>query len=478
MALVFLGLSPAAAVASTNPSQTIAGAQQLTVGAGGGVETGGGHNIDYWTVQLNGGDQLVVSINASAAGGFNGAYDAYRFELYAPGTTDKTFSSRPPLVTVAVNTLPPGLTLQAPYTGKFVLAICEDLVQSGPTDCRSAIPNGVGTLPSNIVSPMNPYTFATSLGTGSPTAVQASSESQAGSTIETASSTSTGDFDSGGGDNIDFWTLQLTGGDQVGFSINASTADGFIGAYDSYLFELYAPGTTDATFSSRPPLVTVSADALPTEITLQAPYTGNFVLAVCEDATQGPVPDCRSAIPNGVGALPSNVIYPMHPYTFATSLASSPPPTSPPPTSPPPTSPPATSPPATSPPATSSPTVPHQTPAVTTRGLLSLKLTCRGSLCSGTMKLRATSKRTTGRGKRKKTRITIVTIGGVSFSKLADGAHHISLRLDKTGLRLLIQDGYRLTVTVVVTYKFGSTKKTISATITLKGERPKKTKRR
>lgn len=93
------------------------------------------------------------------------------------------------------------------------------------------------------------------------------------------------------------------------------------------------------------------------------------------------------------------------------------------------------------------------------------------------MKLTAASKTTTGRGKRKRTKTTIVTIGGVPFSGLADGAHRISLRLNKTGLRLLKRGGYRLTVTVVVTYKSGSTTKTIRATITLKGTKPKKSTR-
>jgi hypothetical protein len=123
--------------------------------------------------------------------------------------------------------------------------------------------------------------------------------------------------------------------------------------------------------------------------------------------------------------------------------------------------------PATGAPATSPPVVAHQTSGVTASGRLGVKLTCGGSPCSGTMKLTAASKRTTRIGKRKKTTTTIMTIGSVSFSGLAGGAHRISLRLNKTGFRLLKQGGYRLIVTVVVTYKSGSTTKTIRSTITL-----------
>lgn len=219
-----------------------------------------------------------------------------------------------------------------------------------------------------------------------------------------------GGTESGGGANIDFWTVQLNGGDRLVLDMSGSTTSPF------YHFELYAPGTTDGAFS-----------------------TG--------------------------GAPPApNAVDPMNPYTFATTLASSPPPTSPsPPTSPPPPS---------------TLAVAHQTPAVTTSGLLSVKLTCGGSRCSGTMKLRTAFKSITGRGKRKTTKTTIVTIGSVSFPGLADGAHRISLRLNKTGLRLLKQGGYRLTVTVVVTYKSGSTTKTTRATITLKGTKGKKSTRR
>jgi hypothetical protein len=103
-----LALSPAAALASTPVSHMISGAQQLTVGSAGGTESGGGANIDFWEVQLNGGDQLVIDLKNSAVSG-----TAYRFELYAAGTTDRTFASAPPSDALTnAGTIPDQLTLQ------------------------------------------------------------------------------------------------------------------------------------------------------------------------------------------------------------------------------------------------------------------------------------------------------------------------------------------------------------------------------
>jgi hypothetical protein len=107
-------------------------------------------NIDFWTVQLNGGDRLVLDMSGSTSSPF------YHFELYAPGTTDGAFSATPP-VDVAQNfgTTPDQLTLQAPYTGKFILAVCQ-WGADDPPSCQTAdSPGGAPPAP-NAVNPMNP----------------------------------------------------------------------------------------------------------------------------------------------------------------------------------------------------------------------------------------------------------------------------------------------------------------------------------
>jgi len=141
--------------AATPPSDTIAGATQLTLGD---EQSGGGGPVDFWRVKLTGGDQVQIATQTPTMTP-GGAYTSYSFELYPPGTTDTSFPQTPPVFTTAT----PGggsakaiITLKAPYTGTFILAVCEDATG----DCRST-DNGSG------INPMQPYTFTPAI-TGGP----------------------------------------------------------------------------------------------------------------------------------------------------------------------------------------------------------------------------------------------------------------------------------------------------------------------
>src|ERR1700722_13743263 len=151
IALVSLAvvIAPAAALGATTPSPTIAGAGALTVGE---LVSGGGNHIDFWHVSLTGGTQVQVELNNPSRG-------EYHFELYALGTTDATITLHPAVDAVGSNSESGRLTLQAPYTGEFVLAACEN---TGGGDCRTIFTNNSGA------NPMNPYTFITTLATPAP----------------------------------------------------------------------------------------------------------------------------------------------------------------------------------------------------------------------------------------------------------------------------------------------------------------------
>jgi hypothetical protein len=118
-----------------------------------------------------------------------------------------------------------------------------------------------------------------------------------------------------------------------------------------------------------------------------------------------------------------------------------------------------------------------KTATVATSGALTVKVTCSGSPCSATLKLTTRVKKTTGKRKRKKTKTTIVTIGSASLSALPVGAHNVSLKLNKTGVRLLKQ-AHTLHSTATATYTSGSTTKTVSFAVTLNGAKPKKNKKK
>jgi hypothetical protein len=100
-----------------------------------------------------------------------------------------------------------------------------------------------------------------------------------GHTISTATTLETGVTETGGGGLVDFWKVPLSGGEQVNFTVNGSTAH-------SFYLDLYVPTTDDANFPHATAFTSGSTNyKAESTITLQAPYTGTFVLAVCEDVT-------------------------------------------------------------------------------------------------------------------------------------------------------------------------------------------------
>jgi hypothetical protein len=134
------------------------------------------------------------------------------------------------------------------------------------------------------------------------TAGVASASTAPGHTIATAGTLGVPDSASGGGGPIDFWKLSLSGGDDVQFTVPAVSGNG-------YTFALFAPGTTDTLFPTAKAFASQSPnDSAQAVFELMAPYTGTFILAVCE-ATYA----CTS-VENGGGQNP------MSPYTFTTTL--------------------------------------------------------------------------------------------------------------------------------------------------------------
>jgi hypothetical protein len=289
LALILSGLGVAAvaapAVAATAPGHTIASAGTL---GGSDAAAGGGGAIDFWNIHLNGGDVVQFEATTSTNGNFS-------FQLYAPGTTDANFPSATSFASYSTEGNEKTVfTLQAPYNGTFVLAVCEDT----GGDCPS-VDSGNGS------NPMDAYTFTTSLAT-SVSGKVAAAEVRASSTIARAPALGLGHFEAGGAGPIDFWKVRLNGGDAVRFETTTSTNGNFS-------FQLYAPSTDDGNFPAATTFATYSTEGdQKTVYTLQAPYNGTFLLAVCED-TGG---DCPS-VDSGNGSNP------MDPYTFTTSLATS-----------------------------------------------------------------------------------------------------------------------------------------------------------
>ena len=150
LALLLSGLTIAAtagaASATPPPGHTIATARNLGVP---GSASGGGGPVDFWRMSLSGGDDVQFTVPPTP-------YPAgYYFALFAPGTTDTSFPTASAITGHTTNgNAQTVFDLQAPYTGTFVLAVCQATVY-----CPS-VENGGG------VNPMNPYTFTTDLSGG------------------------------------------------------------------------------------------------------------------------------------------------------------------------------------------------------------------------------------------------------------------------------------------------------------------------
>ena len=128
--------------------------------------------------------------------------------------------------------------------------------------------------------------------------------------------------------------------------------------------------------------------------------------------------------------------------------------------------------------ATSLLTIPKQNDSVSSKGNLSVVVDCAGAPCSsGSITLLAKVKKTTGKGKKKKTKTVVETIGTVSFSSLALGTDTIAIKLNSTGLKLLKHDGYKLKSTASATYLSGKVFQTATGELDLKGHKPKKKKK-
>jgi len=290
-------VAPSFAAAATSASHTIKNASPLTLNK---VVHGGGGPIDFWKVNLYGGDQVQLATTTPSV--TPGDSDTiYSFELFPPGTTDTSFPQTPPVSSTAT---PQGstrsvLVLQAPYNGTFILAVCENV----GGDCRG-VDSGGG------VNPMQSYSFTPSLiGGGIPSSV-GKKETRAAPTIAKAPLMPVGNFEAGGGNAIDFWKVTLFGGDQV--QLATTTPAVTPGDSDSiYSFELFPPGTNDTNFPQTPPVSSAATPQGSTKATLvlQAPYNATFILAVCENVSG----DCRN-VDSGGG------VNPMQPYTFKDTL--------------------------------------------------------------------------------------------------------------------------------------------------------------
>jgi hypothetical protein len=137
-------------------------------------------------------------------------------------------------------------------------------------------------------------------------------------------------------------------------------------------------------------------------------------------------------------------------------------PTPPPPPPPPP------------PPAVSSLTIPNQSDQVNSKGDLSVVVDCSNVKCTGDLTLLAKFRKTTGKGKKKKTKIVVQTIGTASFNSLALGIDTLSIKLNSHGKSLLAIGGYKLSSTASASYLSGSVFKTATGTVKLKGHKPSK----
>src|SRR5262249_26891094 len=198
-------VAPGFAAAAARASHTIKNAQPLTLKK---VNSGGNGAIDFWKVHLIGGDQVQIATNTPY---LVGCCTSYFFELFKPGTTDTNFPQTPPVMGTASPSASTRstLVLQAPYTGTFILAVCENVSR----DCRD-VDAGGGT------NPMGPYTFTPTLVNGGINPGVGAKETRASPTIAKAPLMPVGNFEAGGGGAIDFWKVPLFAGDKVQIAIS------------------------------------------------------------------------------------------------------------------------------------------------------------------------------------------------------------------------------------------------------------------
>jgi hypothetical protein len=277
------------AAAETKAASSIKSAPTMTLGH---YEAGGANPIDFWKVHLNGGQKVQITTTYPE-------YNNYEFALYAPGTNDTTFPQAATFSSAAANyySTKSVLDLQAPYNGTFILAVCQNVSSNNCVNVDS----GSGT------NPMTPYVFTPTLVSG-PTARQAAAETKASPTIKNAPAMSLNNYEAGGGNAIDFWRVHLNGGQKV--QITTTYPE-----YNTYVFSLYKPGTTDTSFPQASAVSSAAANYYSTQsvLDLQAPSAGNFILAVCQNVSSN---DCVN-VDSGSGTNP------MTPYVFSTKSSTS-----------------------------------------------------------------------------------------------------------------------------------------------------------
>jgi hypothetical protein len=445
VALLVAGLasSPAEAACTANAGTTIASAGTLTIG---GCVTGGGNKIDFWKVALTGGDRVQLTVSS-----------AVELDLYPPGTVDLGFTTVRP-ADVEVASPPRGstqvLTIQAPYSATFVVAACQPLdYATNGGDCR-----GVFTAPGAYARVMQPYTVTSAALGNACTA----SPLQAGATISSAPALPLGPCESGGGNDVDYWTVALNDGDQLQITVPPASTD--------VEFDLYAPGTTDDTFTRTTPTdsdlaATSEGVASPQVATLTASSAGTYIVTACEPKASATTPatDCRGTRTGSAAGF----VLPMKGYTFTSETIPQP----------------------------AYADVPYdpgsydfgpygdtsdygstygslsiakQTAAVSQKGAFRLTVRCATSPCNGTLKLTAVTRTTTGHGKKRKTKKATTTLAEAELSYLDAGATHVSLTLSKPALRLLRHVHGRLKATAILSYDTDTASQTIRAAITLR----------
>ena len=111
--------------------------------------------------------------------------------------------------------------------------------------------------------------------------------------------------------------------------------------------------------------------------------------------------------------------------------------------------------------------------SVAADGRVRIKLSCQYAPCTGSLTLTSALDRSTGRGRHRKLKRRTVTLATGSFTAIpVSAADTVSLRLSRSGLRLLRQSGHPLSATVTATVPFASTSQKTSATVSLHAGRP------